>query len=493
MADANILEELEEEMEELKNKKLEEENKKLEEKDKKLEEMAEKTKEVMEKNHKLVKENAELAEKNMEAKAVVEKMEEVVENHNKLVAELRAKVECPVCLVLPTEGPMASCPNGHLVCLLCHQSMATQGLVNCPNCREAMGNTMSLLAKTVIENIEHECKNEGCKKMLPHKEVVRHKEEFCDYRKVPCTLGCNQMLPHKEMLNHKEELCDYRKVLCELGCNQGIPHNELIKHKEEICDYRIVLCPEPLCKLKMYHRVLVKHMKEICDYRKALCPELGCNKTMPYKEVVRHKEEVCRYRKVLCPEQGCKQLMPLKALAKHKREVCTERKVLCPGNSCFCSKSTMPLSELNNHLKICTSVNATNQGSSCTLLIRKNVFGDGDIVNLRTEIFNINNEVFAVQKTSHYNNFSFGVLMLAEEEKCNRFKVTIAIEDGNSETAFLAQFSPSPIDKKNLDIASLVVQKRMFSKMVKTGGDQIKYKLVMKVSEKREIAQGDGK
>ena len=98
-------------------------------------------------------------------------MAERYRKHNKLVAELKSKVECPVCLAIPTEGPMASCPKGHLVCLPCHQTMVTSGQVNCPKCRLVMLNNTSLLAKTVIENIEHECPNEGCKKKIGQKEL----------------------------------------------------------------------------------------------------------------------------------------------------------------------------------------------------------------------------------------------------------------------------------------------------------------------------------
>ena len=279
----------------------------------------------------VVKENKDVLEKNKELN---EKNKLVLEKHSMLVSELRAKVECPVCLVLPTEGPMASCPKGHLVCLPCHRTMATQALVNCPNCREPMGNTMSLLAKTVIENIEHECNNEGCNKMLPHKEVVRHKEELCDYRKV-------------------------------------------------------------------------------------LCPELGCNQMILHKELV-----------------------------KHKKEICMSRKVLCPGNSKMC-KTTLPFGELNDHLATCRSVdNVTNQSDACTLFLKKACL-DEEEAKLTTELFEIKGEVFAVQKKMENSNLSFGVLMLAVREKCDRFKVTIEIQDMSGETAFSAQFNPTPIDIGN--------------------------------------------
>ena len=100
-----------------------------------------------------------------------EKHNKLEEKHNKLVAELKSKVECPVCLAIPNEGPMASCPKGHLVCVPCQQTMLTNGQLACPNCREPMGKTRSLLAKTVIENIEHECSNEGCGKKIGREQA----------------------------------------------------------------------------------------------------------------------------------------------------------------------------------------------------------------------------------------------------------------------------------------------------------------------------------
>ena len=331
-----------------KNKEMEEKNKGLMQKDKELVEknkdLVQKDKEMVDKNLEVMGKNKELVEKNKE---VVEKNKDLEEKHNLLLAELRGKVECPVCLVPPTKGPMASCPKGHLVCLPCHQKMFSQKLMNCPNCREPMGNTMSLLAKTVIENIEHECTNNGCDKKLSHKEVVKHKEELCQYRRV-----------------------------------------------------------------------------------------------------------------------------------------------LCPGNSRLC-EAILPFWELDNHFKICLSVDRFNQGNTCSLFLKKSVLSGESLDGsngLTTDIFNLNNEVFAVQKKMENSNFSFGVLMLAEKEKCNQFKVTIEIQDANCETAFLAQFNPTPIDMENRDLASLVVPKQRFASMITSENDQIKYKLVIKVSEKRAIS-----
>ena len=105
-----------------------------------------------------------------------------------------------------------------------------------------------------------------------------------------------------------------------------------------------------------------------------------------------------------------------------------------------------------------------------------------------TQIFHVNNEVYAIQIKMDKSKLSFGVLMQADREKCERFKVTIEIQDTNSQTGFLAQFNPAPIDMKNEDVNSLVVPKKNFAKMATIDGDKVRCTLEMKVSEKRSNA-----
>ena len=54
-------------------------------------------------------------------KAVQEKSKLEEENikMRMLVADLQGAVECPVCLVVPREGPVPCCPHGHITCSPC--------------------------------------------------------------------------------------------------------------------------------------------------------------------------------------------------------------------------------------------------------------------------------------------------------------------------------------------------------------------------------------
>ena len=100
--------------------------------------------------------------------------------------EMRSKVECPVCMVVPRAGPVPMCPRGHFICSGCKEARAEAGRLDCPSCRGPMaGEAKSLLATVVIENVKHECEHKGCKEMVHYKQLGEHKE-VCSYRLVRC-------------------------------------------------------------------------------------------------------------------------------------------------------------------------------------------------------------------------------------------------------------------------------------------------------------------
>ena len=68
-----------------------------------------------------------------------------------------------------------------------------------------MGEGKSLLAKVVIENMEHECSFPGCDMKLPLNKYKQHQEEECLYRKVLCpssTFHCQALVPFCELDQH---------------------------------------------------------------------------------------------------------------------------------------------------------------------------------------------------------------------------------------------------------------------------------------------------
>ena len=90
-------------------------------------------------------------------------------------SKLTEGLECPVCWEVATEGVLHCCPNGHLVCESCHQSMTQKTNALCPSCRISIGSSISLLATVVQENIRHICDNTGCGERIPFQHVAEHR------------------------------------------------------------------------------------------------------------------------------------------------------------------------------------------------------------------------------------------------------------------------------------------------------------------------------
>ena len=125
----------------------------------------------------------------------------------KLAAQLEEQVRCPVCLEVPTSGSIYSCPKGHLQCATCYKGPTS----NCPLCRTKMFSTVSLLATTVVENLEHQCKfeAEGCKVRVELCKVEEHRR-ICNFRPVRCpSYLCEKNVPYEHLVDHVLNECEH--------------------------------------------------------------------------------------------------------------------------------------------------------------------------------------------------------------------------------------------------------------------------------------------
>ena len=134
------------------------------------------------------------------------------DKYDKLMEDLRDLVKCPVCMSIPEKGPIASCPNGHLVCQPCQQEIEqVKGrLSHCPTCRGPMGKNLNLTAKMLIEKMEHLCPNEGCDEILSHQELSKHKEQLCNFREIPSNTFTDQAraedIEHESVSNSNDQI-----------------------------------------------------------------------------------------------------------------------------------------------------------------------------------------------------------------------------------------------------------------------------------------------
>merc|ERR1719193_2267694 len=138
----------------------------------------------------------------------VKDLQKKLTDQEKALEEQQSMVECPVCLMLPREGPaVPCCPQGHFICSQCLDKRKAQDKQDCPTCRGPMGEGRSLLAFTVVKQAKHECTLEGCSTVVPFDEIKQH-EERCNWRLVICpgsTRSCNVMVPFQKVEEHLKD------------------------------------------------------------------------------------------------------------------------------------------------------------------------------------------------------------------------------------------------------------------------------------------------
>ena len=167
------------------------------EKNKKLEKM------LLDMTNKCEKNGQDLAKKEHDLSKKDEEIAEIGHKLMNLTSRLEERVRCPVCLDVPTSGPVYACPKGHCVCSSCYQGFHSQ----CPLCRNQMYQTTSLLAVTVIENIDHVCPHEGCTARVPANKIEDHMKS-CDLRPVSCpSHRCEKTVPYSKLLEHIKSSC----------------------------------------------------------------------------------------------------------------------------------------------------------------------------------------------------------------------------------------------------------------------------------------------
>ena len=90
-------------------------------------------------------------------------------------------------------------------------------------CRTKMFRTVSLLATTVIENIEHSCcfEVDGCQEKLPLNQLAEHKKS-CQFRSISCpAYMCNKRVVFTNLVDHLLNQCEQAKGSFSMGSSSS--------------------------------------------------------------------------------------------------------------------------------------------------------------------------------------------------------------------------------------------------------------------------------
>ena len=79
-------------------------------------------------------------------------------------------------------------------------------------------------------------------------------------------------------------------------------------------------------------------------------------------------------------------------------------------------------------------------------------------------------------------------MMLAEQDKCDRFMTTVSIADPKSAATFTGQFNPRPLGPYHIEEPMLMIPQKSLAKVfTTTEEDESEFRIEFKVSEKRTI------
>jgi hypothetical protein len=131
--------------------------------------------------------------------------------HNEIIVmdSMKEILECPVCTVVPSNGPMHQCKNGHIVCNRCKPQLLN-GL--CPTCRDPIVGRAMNIEKLLLELAPRPCKfsQSGCTiKLVP--SLLRNHETDCEKKLLQCpNVHCSTKILPKYLDEHlkKSESCE---------------------------------------------------------------------------------------------------------------------------------------------------------------------------------------------------------------------------------------------------------------------------------------------
>ena len=174
------------------------------------------------------------------------------------MTSIQSQLECPVCLSLPRDLPIPSCPSGHFVCRPCKVHV-----IDCPICRQPMpANMTNSVVGALIEQVLHGCKysDQGCEVKMMLNDLVTH-EKQCPDRTFKCPVFyCDQFVKLKNFDTHALEWCRHSHKIDVKKFRKEIPLNNVVDNGRR--SKVILVCIEALDQL--FHVNVEYHKPSKC-------------------------------------------------------------------------------------------------------------------------------------------------------------------------------------------------------------------------------------
>ena len=101
-------------------------------------------------------------------------------SENKL-KEIKALLECPICLESINAVPVYQCKEGHLICKECNSNLR-EILIECPICRKRLNQNRSNVVEKIVQTLSPvtmvHCPVLDCQKLVDSSELNNHINKF---------------------------------------------------------------------------------------------------------------------------------------------------------------------------------------------------------------------------------------------------------------------------------------------------------------------------
>ena len=211
------------------------------------------------------------------------------------------QTKCVVCLLLPREPCLMSCPCGEKICRDCAAQLK-RGCKPCPRC-----NTLQFTfirdhgLERLLMGLEVLCsqKKNGCawrgkleefESHLKPRATTSNINTGCQCLEVECVNGCGEVLQRRHIQTHEQSHCRERKYTCEF-CQYSSTYRDIIANHYYVCKKYPLTCPS--CGERLERGKISRHNEKRCPFTEINCQfhYAGCDVRLPRKHMSQHMQQ----------------------------------------------------------------------------------------------------------------------------------------------------------------------------------------------------------
>ena len=224
------------------------------------------------------------------------------------------QTECPICLMIPKEPCVISCPCGKEFCRECIERVKKDNKP-CPLCNltdftflRHHGSERYLKAQEVWCSYKKE--KGGCEWRGKLGEYEQHLNRNpspenqltgCQFVEVECEHGCGEWFQRRHIAVHEKGTCSKRPYSCEYCCEYESTFEDVTKNHHCQCNKFPVTCPNKCREASFERQKVENHMKEECPLTEVNCPlhYAGCEVRLPRKDMPEHMRDTVTHLTLL--------------------------------------------------------------------------------------------------------------------------------------------------------------------------------------------------